>query len=76
MAPKKKTVTLGGEKIKYTPGRFTAKAKAAGQIGSDDKIKSSFISKSQHSSDPTTRAQANMAQGFRTMNKKKAKKGK
>ena len=53
------------------PGALTAKAKKAGGIDKKTgKIKASFIDKAEHSTNSTTRKQANLAKTLGKMRKK------
>ena len=52
------------QKAVKRPGALTTKAKKAGGINKEGKIKSSFIAKETHSANPRTRKQANLAKTF------------
>lgn len=52
------------------PGALTKKAKAAGGINKEGKIKASFIDKEANSSNPLTKKQAVLAKTFAKFRKK------
>lgn len=61
MSEKKKWM----QDLKIKKGALTAKAKKAGGINKEGKIKESFLEKASKSENPKTRKQANLAKVFR-----------
>lgn len=57
-------------KLKIKKGALKAKAKKAGGMNKEGKIKASFIDKEAHSSNPRTKKQAVLAKTFAKFRKK------
>jgi hypothetical protein len=58
------------QKLDIKKGALRAKAKKAGGMNKEGKIKESFIDKEEHSKNPRTKKQAVLAKTFAKMRKK------